>query len=262
MKLSTPISPAQDGRPSSQPIRCCTLVTWLCADWRSASSIFCLCLLSPGCGAGAAFAALFLLHAGADCSKLAWKVIRKRPMSKARKFPAFATDFFLARRLGGPNAGHLCVSEGNFHLNSGFLGVSEPAGCSVSAVRVCVECNPRPALAKTLFHEVSEKCTLCKSKKKKKKEEMISLGTGRLWPIPLLCNSCSSEAAALLRQTQCDESKQAWGYLSLCGFDPSSADPDGSRCLFFHQWQHLTHRGSSLRRDAPRSPWRAEHVHS
>lgn len=59
-------------------------------------------------------------------------------MSKAWKFPAFATDFFLARRVGGPTAGHLSASERNFHLKSDFLRASKPAGCSLCALRVCV----------------------------------------------------------------------------------------------------------------------------
>lgn len=54
--------------------------------------------------------------------------------------------------------------------------------------------------------------------KKKKKEEMISLGTGCLWPMPLLCNTCTSEPPALLRQRSVinrRRPKVIWVYVGL-----------------------------------------------
>lgn len=107
------------------------------------------------------------------------------------KVSSICYRFFLAHRAGGLNAGHLCMMRGIFTSNQTFY-VSASLQATAFVQYVCVKCNSCPALVKTLFHEVSEKFTLCKKKQKTK--------IGCLWPIPLLRNSCTSEAAALLRE--------------------------------------------------------------
>lgn len=90
---------------------------------------------------------------------------------------------------------------------------------------------------------------------------MISLGTGRLWPIPLLCNSCTSEAVALLRQRSVinpSRPEVIWVYVGSTQVLQTQMDIPA---YFFINDNISLLKEAPTQRDAPRSQWKAEHVH-